>query len=57
MEISRRRVLVINALRGNPNHGPDSQLYRALGYVPKSKRSSGLSRGTMPAQRDNIFDE
>jgi hypothetical protein len=40
--------LVINAVRGNPNHGPNSQLYRALGYVPKSERRSGLSRGTTP---------
>ena len=40
--------LVINAVRGNPNHGPDSQFYRALGYVPKSERRSGLSRGSTP---------
>lgn len=37
-------ILVINAVRGAPTHGEDSPLYRALGYVPKSARGSGLTR-------------
>lgn len=36
--------LVVNSVRGNPDHGPDSQFYRALGYIPKSERKSGLIR-------------
>lgn len=36
--------LVINAVRGDPAHGEDSRLYRALGFVPKSERRSGLTR-------------
>jgi len=37
-------ILVINAVRGAPTYGEDSPLYRALGYVPKSARGSGLTR-------------
>mgnify|MGYP007032615121 FL=1 len=36
--------LVINSVRGTPDYGPDSDLYRACGYVRKSDRKSGLSR-------------
>lgn len=36
--------LVINSVRGTPGFGPDSDLYRACGYVRKSERKSGLSR-------------
>ena len=36
--------LVINSVRGTPGYGPDSDLYRACGYVRKSERKSGLSR-------------
>lgn len=36
--------LVVNAVRGTPAHGSDSPLYRALGYVRKSERRSGLTR-------------
>jgi hypothetical protein len=42
-------ALVINAVRGAPNHGEDSPLYRAFGYVPKSERGSGLTRKTSTA--------
>jgi hypothetical protein len=31
-------------VRGTPQHGPDSSLYRALGYIRKSERRSGLTR-------------
>lgn len=43
-ELRKTLSLVINSVRGNPQHGEDSPLYRALGYVPKSERESGLSR-------------
>jgi uncharacterized protein YeeX (DUF496 family) len=31
-------------VKGDPNHGEDSPLYDALGYVRKSARKSGLTR-------------
>ncbi len=36
--------LVVNSVRGTQLYGPDSSLYRALGYVRKSERRSGLTR-------------
>jgi hypothetical protein len=32
---------VVNSVKGDPNHGEDSPLYDALGYVRKSARKSG----------------
>ena len=43
-ELRKTHSLVINSVRGNPQHGEDSPLYRALGYVPKSERENGTSR-------------
>ena len=37
-------LLVVNAIKGDPEHGDDSSLYEACGYVRKSERKSGLSR-------------
>ena len=36
--------LVVNSVRGTTGFGQDSPLYRALGYVRKSERKSGLTR-------------
>jgi hypothetical protein len=36
--------LVVNAVKGDPTHGEDSDLYEAMGYVRKSARKSGLTR-------------
>ena len=36
--------LVVNSVRGTPVFGPDSPLYRAMGYIRKSERRSGLTR-------------
>lgn len=36
--------LVVNSVRGTPGFGADSSLYRALGYIRKSERKSGLTR-------------
>ncbi|MGB6219512.1 hypothetical protein [Haloferula sp.] len=44
--------LVVNAVRGDPAYGEDSQLYRAFGYVPKSERRSGLKRGAGTGSED-----
>ncbi len=35
---------VVRGVQGHPEHGEDSPLYRAMGFVPFSERSSGLSR-------------
>ena len=43
--------LVVNSVRGTPGFGPDCALYRALGYVRKSERKSGLTR------KDNVSGE
>ncbi|MBA2593787.1 MAG: hypothetical protein M3495_08480 [Pseudomonadota bacterium] len=34
----------VNAVRGDVEYGEDSAFYKALGYVPKSERKSGLRR-------------
>jgi hypothetical protein len=36
--------LVVNSVRGTPGFGADCALYKALGYVRKSERKSGLTR-------------
>ncbi|MGH7991480.1 MAG: hypothetical protein ACREDS_14990 [Limisphaerales bacterium] len=36
--------LVVNAVKGDPSHGDDSDLYAAMGYVRKSQRASGLTK-------------
>lgn len=38
------KALIVNGVIGDPNFGPDSVLYEAMGYVRKSARSSGLTR-------------
>lgn len=36
--------IIAHAVRGDPAHGEDSPLYRAMGFVPLSERQSGLTR-------------
>jgi hypothetical protein len=36
--------LVVSAVKGDPAHGENSALYRAMGYVPMAERASGLTR-------------
>ncbi len=36
--------LVVNSVKGTPGFGPDSPLYRAMGYIRKSERKTGLTR-------------
>jgi len=36
--------LVVNAVKGDPAHGEDSDLYQTMGYVRKSARKTGLTR-------------
>ncbi len=35
---------IVNAIKAAPEHGEDSPLYGAIGYVVRSARQSGLSR-------------
>jgi hypothetical protein len=35
---------VVNAVKGDPEDGEDGPLYAAMGYVPESQRSTGLTR-------------
>ncbi len=37
-------ILIAHGVRSDPAHGEDSPLYRAMGFVPKSERASGLIR-------------
>src|SRR6266545_8242865 len=37
--------LVVNAVKADLEEGEDSALYEAMGYVRKSERKSGLTRG------------
>ena len=37
---------VVKGVQGHPEHGEDSSLYRAMGFVPFSERRSGLTRRT-----------
>jgi hypothetical protein len=36
--------LVVNGVVGDPEEGPDSDLYAAFGYTRKSERKTGLTR-------------
>ncbi|MFA6961951.1 MAG: hypothetical protein WC205_14440 [Opitutaceae bacterium] len=42
-------LLLVNAVKGDPAEGEDGEFYESLGYVRKSERKSGLSRGKRPA--------
>ena len=44
IESLRRVQLVINGVIGDPEEGPDSDLYAAFGYTRKSERKTGLTR-------------
>ncbi len=37
-------LAIANGVRGAEAYGEDSPLYRAMGFVPRSERSSGLTR-------------
>jgi hypothetical protein len=44
-ESLRRVQLVVNGVYGDPEEGPDGDLYESFGYVRDSERKSGLTRG------------
>jgi hypothetical protein len=35
---------LVSSVKGHPKYGENSSLYSAMGYVPASERSSGLTR-------------
>jgi hypothetical protein len=41
--------LVVNAIKGDPNFGEDSELYEGCGYIRKSDKASGLHRNSKTA--------
>jgi hypothetical protein len=48
-------ALVVSSVKGNPDYGPDCELYQSMGYVRKSERKSGLTRkDTKPPAGGNI---
>jgi hypothetical protein len=47
---SENALNVVNGVRSAPGFGENSALYKAMGYVPKNERRSGLVRpSTNPA--------
>ena len=36
--------VIVNGVKAHPEYGEDSPLYRAMGYIPLSEYSSGLTR-------------
>lgn len=49
VRLNKLLILVTHGVRSHPDHGEDSPLYRSMGFVPKSERSSGLTRRPPPA--------
>jgi hypothetical protein len=37
-------LLVVNAVKGDPDEGENGSLYTTMGYIPKNQRGSGLTR-------------
>lgn len=45
--VNASTLAVVDSVKANLTaHGPDSPLYKTMGYVPKSERASGLVRKT-----------
>lgn len=44
--------LVVNGVVGDPEEGPDSDLYASFGYTRKSERKTGLTRKKKPGGGD-----
>jgi hypothetical protein len=40
--------VVVNGVKGDPDEGPDGELYESFGYVRDSERRSGLTRVRKP---------
>jgi hypothetical protein len=44
LNTNEKLKLVVAAVKGDPTHGENSALYRAMGYIPLGERASGLTR-------------
>ena len=44
LNTNEKLKLVVAAVKGDPSHGENSPLYRAMGYIPMADRASGLTR-------------
>jgi len=44
LSTNEKLKLVVAAVKGDPAHGENSALYRAMGYIPLGERASGLTR-------------
>lgn len=42
---------VVHAVQASPAHGPNSALYRAMGYITEDERASGLTRKNLNADQ------
>ena len=42
--LAEKYLRIVNAIKAAPEHGEDSPLYGAIGYVVRSAKQSGLSR-------------
>lgn len=51
--LSKLMRLVVRGVQGHPEYGEDSPLYRAMGFVPFSERSSGLTRRKLTGTAGN----
>ena len=40
-KLNETLVLIANSIRGTPAYGQDCELYRSLGFIPKSERKTG----------------
>jgi hypothetical protein len=45
----RLALAVVNSVRGTPEHGANSPLYAAMGYIPDANKKSGRPRKARPA--------
>ena len=52
-ELNEKMLLIAHGIRGTPQYGEDCPLYRALGFVPKSERKTGLQRKSRNTAGDN----
>lgn len=52
-ETGRVLKLVASGVRGDPQYGEESPLYRAMGYVPSNRRKSGLTRKVQDTTETN----
>ncbi len=39
--LNEKLILIANSIRGTPEFGQDCELYRSLGFIPKSERKTG----------------